>query len=136
MEKSLFFAYIFWNPPRGICFTTRYSGFQGLEADFPHGKLPLGPDGRAANSHEVRWLSFLPCPARYRDCLGKLLFETSFQTTKCNMINAKCRIKVWASPIYLNYFRRKYHNFAFCILHSAFGRQPAKQQFIVREMFL
>ena len=40
------------------------------------------------------------------------------------MINAKCRIKVWASPIYLNYFRRKYHNFAFCILHSAFGVSP------------
>ena len=26
----------------------------------------------------------------------KLLFETEFQTTKCKMKNAKCRIKVWA----------------------------------------
>ena len=28
------------------------------------------------------------------------------------------------------HFQRKYLNFAFCILHLAFGRQAARQQFI------
>ena len=37
------------------------------------------------------------------------------------MHSAMCKMKVSASPIYWNYFRRKYQNFQLCIMHLIHG---------------
>ena len=45
-------------------------------------------------------------------------------TSVLRMQNAECRMIVSALPTILNYFRRKYYNFALCIMHFAFCIRP------------